>query len=154
MLETGVAESATDAEDRPEISIQPVRSAVVGHIWEHVEPLIQAAVENGPGDEAVADILEMLNRRDTQLWLVLTDGKLGAAVVTTIAVKPRSKVCRLVYLGGEEPDAWAEQLYETLSSWARQLGCDAVEFWGRRGWGKIAKRLRFAHVQTVYRRKI
>lgn len=140
--------------DKPEIRIQPVRSGVVAEIWHHVEPMIRAAVAEGPGDESVADILEFLSRRDYQLWLVLVDGKVKAALITALVNRPRAKVCRLDYLGGGDVDQWIEVLDETICGWARQNGCDAVEPCGRRGWGKFAKRLGYHVSLTTHRKKL
>lgn len=137
-----------------DVRVQPVRSAWLAEVWASVEPLIRAAVAEGPGDESVADILEMLSRRDYQLWLVLVDNAVKAAVVTQIVVRPRAKVCRVAYLGGADLETWGDRLAEAVSSWAGQAGCDAIEFYGRKGWAKFAKRLGVSQVSTVWRKAI
>lgn len=149
-----VATDAVEAPDRPDIQVRPVRSGIVPDVWEHVEPMIRAAVAEGPGDETVADVLELIARRDYQLWLVLVDGQCKAAVVTTLANRARRRVCRIVYLGGDGIDQWGVGMVDALAEWARQADCGALEAPGRRGLAAVAKRCGAKAAWTVYRKEL
>lgn len=147
-------EAGARPDARPRVSVHPVRSAAVGEIWRHIEPMIRAAVDEGPGDETVADILEKLARRDYQMWVVLLESEVAAVVVTSLRVAPRRKIVRIEYLGGQDADVWIQTLGDSLSAWAKANGCSHLEAGGRKGWMKLLKKIGGEPSYTVYRKKI
>lgn len=148
------ADEDAKGSDAPDVRIQAIRSAIIPDVWPSIEPLVRAAVDEGPGDETLADIVRDLAATQKQLWLVLVDNVVTAAVITTIAVFPQRKICRILYLGGKAPDTWYPELHDALVEWAKQLGCSAIESWGRRGWAKLARKVKATQSAVVYRKAI
>lgn len=101
--------------------------------WVAVQPLLQPAMARSPDPQAKVLLSRLMAREDT-LWAIRENGNTIAAVVTTIHADMR---CLIWLVGGSRLKEWAATFMETLSAWARDLGCIAIWGTGRGGWHRI-----------------
>ena len=73
-----------------------------------------------------------------------------AALVTQVQTFPLEKICMVVLCGGNHIEDWLQEADETLTRYARHLGCQALMIVGRRGWSRVIPAY---HVQDVVMRK-
>lgn len=88
------------------------------------------------GNYTTDDFRQAIEARDAQLWLMVDDGEPLAAGISEIATYPRRKVCRIRGVAGHSFDRWHPTLTQ-FEAWARQQGCDGIEFYARKGWERL-----------------
>jgi hypothetical protein len=120
-----------------DVRARGVLSRHVPIVWPVIEGFIARALEYADGRYAANDILLRLLRRDMQLWLGVDRLEtIRGVCVTEIVNYPRSRRCELFLAAGRDPRRWMGAL-DTIESWARDQGCDAIECKGRPGWERI-----------------
>ena len=82
------------------------------------------------------DILDLLLKRDAQLWIVWDDGVV-AAIVTQIVVYPRLKELHILGIGGIDRKSWHDDAEAVLANFAKEKGCKVMASGGRRGWLRV-----------------
>lgn len=116
----------------------PVPHYEVPKIWPKVRGYLIPAIERDGGRQSEATVFESLISRDYQLWLVES-----AAVITTIPIYPTGlKAVRIIYAGGSESRAWAQEVADVVMEWGRQQGCSKLEIAGREGWFRLVEGLK------------
>jgi len=100
-------------------------------------PVVQKALElmalRSNGRWEVSDIINILEARDMQLWLIF-EGRLVRAVILTEIIKyPRRTALRLV---GCVARGWKELIHhrQDLWRWGQEHGCDLFEALAPRKW--------------------
>lgn len=126
--------------------VLPVMSAQVGHVWGAVEPFVSRAIVRSDGGYASVDVLARLRDQRMQLWTGYADGRLEAAAITEIVVRPRKKVLRIVAMAGRDAPAWIETGMPMLEAFGRESGCKDIEMQGRRGWERLLGSWRADHI--------
>lgn len=114
------------------ICIDPAR---VAEFWPHVRRMLRRAIERG-GLSLVETVRDEVLSGRALLWLVWSDEKIDAAVVTQLTMTDAGKVCILVACGGTEMERWLP-LLEELEQYAKAEGCVAFRIFGRRGWARM-----------------
>ncbi len=102
--------------------------------WVSLRPELSRALKHGVGTHNEEDIfLEILNEKK-QLWDLRdeSDAHLGY-MITEVFNSPRLRICRVVYLVGQDRAAMLK-LHHQLVEWAKGQGCDMVLWNGRKGW--------------------
>lgn len=82
-------------------------------------------------------LLEDARRAEKQVWGLHTGERIAGVVVTEVFTTPRGQQCRIwAAVGTHENSAKDETLllYAAIEKWAREIGCVAIEIWGRKGW--------------------
>jgi hypothetical protein len=112
--------------------------------------MVKSALAHSGGEREPVDIAQMLAEGDAVLWLVMRQSLVGCCV-TAVSNWPRKRIATAIIIAGEGWDDWGSALAETVAAWARQQGCDALDGWGRDGWGAKLKPLGFKKTYQVYR---
>ena len=60
----------------------------------------------------------------------------------------QTKACRIVTLGGRGFDDWVD-LIETIEEWAKEMGCNSVEMFCRKGFIKKLGSRGYGEIYTV-----
>jgi hypothetical protein len=83
-------------------------------------------------------LFEQAEQRLLQLWVAYDKDQreVVAAAVTEVAEYPTRKVGRVILLAGRNLNQWIG-FVGRFEQWARDEGCAALEFVGRRGWGRV-----------------
>ena len=108
----------------------------VAYVWEEVVPLLARVVPHTEGELEPDDYIEPLTHGDMQLWVVIENKHVNAALVTQIVPYPQKKVLRLISLAGEDFQEIKDFL-EMVEAFALKNECSALEMWGRKGWKKL-----------------
>lgn len=128
-----------------------VPAAQLMKVWGRVEPLLKRVVKPATG-YTPEHVLTELQLNKMQLWVV---NDFQAVCVSMIIVKPLHKVLFIPYIAGEYMDTWLDDLGQFLCDIALDMGCQAIEFEGRKGWGKINKHFpEYKPLWTTYRREL
>jgi hypothetical protein len=60
-----------------------------------------------------------------------------AALVTSWCDYPAGRIGFVLFAGGCDAKAWADDADKTLCDWARAMGCKELRLIGRKGWGRL-----------------
>ena len=103
-------------------------------VWDHAAPLLREALARGR-DYDIADAWARVTAGMWGLWIVARRGEMVGACLTEIVRYPTRRVLWIVAAGGAMRDA-AAALWPLLRACAEQHECAAVQWQGRRGWGR------------------
>lgn len=124
---------------KPETFLVGLAHDDVVQMWDDIKPLYERAlVKTGAiNDFLPEDILEAIEARDMQGWIVHDRHQIICAVATQILVYPRRKVFGIVLVGAEPGtiSSWLQH-FDILKDFALAHGCSAIRGWGRKGWEK------------------
>lgn len=135
------------------IEVLPVRSAIAADVVEQVRSDIESALKHG-GDFGIDDVKAKVAKRDWQLWVVTDAGKHAGVIITHIARRPAAMVCEIILLAGENAKRWLGQAEDTIATWARDLGCIAMEAAGRIGWERRMAARGWAKSAVIIRKEL
>ena len=132
-----------------------VRHDMVEAILGKAKPHLEKALEYGDGEFQIDDVLKFLLDRTMQLWVLCdTDSRdVLITVCTEIIDYPRSKICRVVLMGGLSMDLWQAQT-PVFEDWAREQGCVQMETLARKGMAKKLIKLDYKPVYQVSRKRL
>ena len=108
----------------------------VAYVWEEVVPLLARVAPHTEGEMEPDDYIEPLTHGDMQLWVVVENKRINAALVTQIIPYPQKRILRLISLAGDNFQDIKDFL-EMVEVFALKNGCTALEMWGRKGWKKL-----------------
>ena len=108
----------------------------VPYVWEEVAPLLAKVTPHTEGELEPDDFIEPLTHGDMQLWVVIEEKKVIAALVTQIIPYPQKKVLRLISLAGDDFNKIKDFL-DMVEAFAVKCECGSLEMWGRKGWKKL-----------------
>ena len=108
----------------------------VAYVWEEVVPLLARVAPHTEGEMEPDDYIEPLTHGDMQLWVVVENKRVNAALVTQIIPYPQKRILRLISLAGDNFQDIKDFL-EMVEVFALKNGCTALEMWGRKGWKKL-----------------
>ena len=134
-----------------ETPIGGVPAGAVMSVWERVEPILQRVVKRQTGFD-LDSVLTKLQLAHWQLWVI---GDFQAVAVTEIQARPLHNVLWVQFIAGDHVDDWLEDWEKVLEAFGTAHNCAAIEFNGRRGWGKFQHKFRdYKPVLTTYRREL
>lgn len=136
------------------LTISAVPPPAVEIVWADAEPFFQRAVETTDGVYDIETVRRGLGTGEYVLWVVMDGTKIIAAGTTSIRNYPNAKALTIDWLGGERMPEWLEQSMSVMRSFAKDNGCDFVEGYGRKGWGRALQRFGFEPAYTVYRMEL
>lgn len=131
----------------------PIGGVPIEHVmtvWDRVEPILARVVKPETG-QSLDSVRSQLLTGNAQLWVI---GDFQGVVVTTIEDRPTQRVLFTPFLAGDNMAEWLDDWIEMQDSYAQYNDCAAVEFSGRKGWGKIAEtRPEWKATRTIFRRE-
>ncbi len=108
----------------------------VAYIWEDVAPMLARVTSHTEGELEPDDFIEPLTHGEMQLWIVIEDKEIIAALITQVIPYPQKKVLRLISLAGEDFSKFKDFI-SMVESFAIRSECSSLEMWGRKGWKKL-----------------
>lgn len=105
--------------------------------WEALGPVLKRATDLSGGRYTVDDLYQKLTAGEYQLWVVVEEGRLVAANTVRLAQYPQMRVLEGFFIAGDRLLEWKDQMCAEMERLAQALGCQIIEFNGRRGWGKV-----------------
>lgn len=121
----------------------------VNFYWGQCAPFIERALDESPKDFTLTDIYLAVCERNMQLWVWIEDERILAVLVTEVVKYPQKTVCLMLLGAGSKIVSWIDD--ETIYEWARDQGCDEMEIYGRKGWGRA---LGWKAIATHFRREL
>lgn len=101
------------------------------------------------------DILDGVFDGTYVLWVVMDDeDRIVSAFTTRLIVYPQRKALSLDWVGGTQMRDWSDQMIETVTRYALELGCEHLEGYGRKGWGRYLKKYGFYPEYIAYRMEL
>lgn len=119
-------------------------------MWPLIASILSQAVERDEGKRSLHSLLRELVNDRNQLWIV-SDGRPIGAAVTALLNYPHARTLKIEWLAGERFEEWAHLISE-IENYAREQGCNPVEFSGRPGLARVLKRYGY-EVTAVEARK-
>jgi hypothetical protein len=131
-----------------------VPAEVVANLWHYAEPYIKRALDHANGEFTLEDFRQMCINRVVQLWLISKENRVVGAITTEIVVYPQCKHCRVITLAGSNFVEWVELADATLSEWAKEQGCNALESYVRKGLVPKMEPFGYKHKHSVLVKEI
>jgi len=125
----------------------------IDQYWFLVEHKLGKAIKYADDKYTAESVFRMLKAREMQLWIVKKDYDFSEVAVTQVVKYPNKKVLVMMFVGGENVDAY-KHLIDEIKRFARFNGCESIEFYGRHGWIKKVHELGFEHIHSVFRMKL
>lgn len=125
----------------------------IGKWWPAIEKWVAMALEHGGVTLYPVDIYNGLISRQMKLWLALDGSVLKGCCVTRVMNYPRLKSLDILVCSGEAMNEWLH-FFKQIEDYATALDCDAIEFYGRRGWEKPMSGYGFSPVITIFRKAL
>lgn len=106
-------------------------SDAIDEAWDDIGPLLEQ-FERLTGAFGAEQVKAAAKESKQQVWGVWDGKKATSVVVTEIIETPRGKVCQVVvYVGSLDG---MEELFKVGQEWAKEIGCIAMRYSGRKGW--------------------
>jgi hypothetical protein len=124
------------------INISAVPRDQVNGIWPVVGPMLNKAITRTNGRWHNVDVLAACLEGTTSVWIAFDEDSniIGTATITISTYPSGMKVGRMDYLGGHDRDLWFDQMWETTTNYARDLGCERFEVVCRKGLESYCKK--------------
>lgn len=118
--------------------------------WPKVKHLLAPAVAHTNGRMDMPALLERLYDARYVLWVVYDeDAVIRAAFASRIADYPCRRMLAVEFAGGTGMHHWVELVQYTFRSFARDMGLDGVEMYGRPGWVRMLSRYGWKHAMVL-----
>jgi hypothetical protein len=138
------------------IKISAVPVDLVNQYWGHVLPILSKAFNYASMKISEQDVYTDIMNGDQTLWVAFDGTPLNLVGAFTVRVKnyPAGKALCGEHLGGERLNEWADELFDTMESYANHLGINRLELIGRRGWEKLLRSKGWKANTIVYEKEI
>lgn len=121
-------------------SVTLVPTSEVKDWWPTVAPMLEPAIALSNGRADLISVLQWLLDRRYLLWVAYPESRMvQAAFVTREARYPGKAMLCLDFCGGAEMHGWMEEGTRIFRAFAKDVGLDGVELYGRLGWQKALK---------------
>lgn len=135
-------------------TILPIDADSIDHYWPFVSSFIESALEHTDLEISLAGILSDIVNRQRQLWIVKSDGRYIAAVVTMVYTTDNGvTIGDITFAGGTDHDKWSH-FPEAIEPFFREHNCRFVDITGRRGWVRKYQAFGFQEKYVVTRKDI
>ena len=124
--------------------LQGVPSDIVPVVWPHIAERVALSCKAVPEADDPEHYFAECSTANMQLWLCIHDEKLTGVLITSIT----GQRCRLE-LAQADCLEYAINELGTIAEWARGLGCNEIDMYGRKGWAKPFMRAGF-RTKTVH----
>ncbi|MEN3234734.1 hypothetical protein PUR29_14125 [Methylobacterium ajmalii] len=115
--------------------LSSVATADLPEVWPIVEPWLARACAR-PGCDLDVGALHALCAAGSATLVLIGPGPVAAGVVQVAEHHDGRRFAAILAVGGAQARSWRHTLAE-IEAGARRLGCDTVEWIGRRGWGRL-----------------
>lgn len=123
--------------------------------WPTISTILERARETGQDESSLADYMTKILTNNAQCWVVIDNDQVVGAGLTEVLLYPQYRTLHIIVFAGGDFEQQAK-VFPTVEAYAKEIGCVAVEQWGRRGWAKtLPKHVPgFEEVYTVMRKKV
>lgn len=124
---------------------------------ERLAPMFRPLLDRFAAETALVsadDVLAQAKRCDAQLWGYYDGENLRGAVATRVHATTAGRFCNLWVCVGFDADDLIDGVLSEIETWARSVGCHALEIVGRRGWERRLKGRGFEKTAVVLEKRL
>jgi hypothetical protein len=137
------------------LRISSVPQNAVKLVWKDVDRVLNKSVATVKDKSDMIDVLDGVFDGTYALWVVLDeDDNIVAAFTTRLIVYPSRRALALDWVGGTRMKEWADQMIDTMRQYASEVGCEHLEGYGRKGWGRFLEKYGFYPEYIAYRMEL
>ena len=137
------------------LRISLVPQDAVRLVWKDVDRVREKSVDTVKNKSSMIDVLDGVCDGTYALWVVLDeDDSIVAAFTTRLIVYPSRRALALDWVGGTRMKEWADQMIDTMRQYASEVGCEHLEGYGRKGWGRFLEKYGFYPEYIAYRMEL
>lgn len=126
----------------------------VPQVWDDVAKVLEKSVHTSKGKFFIHDIFESVMEGEYLLWVATIDDEIVAAVTTRVIVYPNRRALALDWVGGTKMTHWLPLVQEAAEKYAIQVGCDHIEGYGRKAWGRCLEKYGWEPEYIAYKMEI
>lgn len=115
-----------------------IPTASIGLMWDRISPGIERMVKKGIGLHTTKQIEQLALSGAWMVFIVEDQAKIKATIIAGIT-DGEKRVFEIGMCWGTGMRDWSGEVYESLTTIARQLNCDSIAVTGRRGWIRYLK---------------
>jgi hypothetical protein len=121
--------------------IRKVPTEWLPSLWPEIKPWVAKAMKYHPFVDA-DDTLVLAMSGQLTVFVAIVDDKLSGVFMVELLRYPKRLVANIMVIGGRRGSMkrWLDDMLEVVATWARALGCDALQGTGREGWARTAER--------------
>ena len=119
-----------------------------------VLPFLQESVVWAKGRVTADDLLRFILNGHMQLWVVHEGNAVHGHVMTEIKQYPQCKMLTIQYcaMAPGSLELVEDEMHRVAAQFAKEAGCAGIEFIGRPGWQKTAKKYDYAVQSVMYQK--
>ncbi len=115
-------------------TISSVPREHITNVWPAVSADLDKAIKRTHGRFHSVDILTQLLEGTASLWIAIRDKEIVGSLVFVISKYPGGVVAgRIDYIAGKDRDDWFDEMWNAISTYAKNEGCTAIEMVARPG---------------------
>lgn len=126
----------------------------VPHAWPEALKYIRPAFERLSHRKDEAMLYSDIVGERKRLWVVAEGDKVRGFGVTHVYDDELRRVMAIEYAGGKDVAGQYSIVVEKLEEYAKDMGCQTVEIYGRRGWERALKNDGYAEKAIVLEKDI
>lgn len=104
--------------------------------WDTVSKHLVRAQEHGQGESSLADYLRKILNNEAQCWAVIDGARIVGVGLTEVLTYAQHKTLHIITFSGADFENQSK-VFPTVEAFAKEMGCVAIEQWGRPGWAKV-----------------
>lgn len=114
--------------------------------WPALASLVPSIIERSGGRVSVETLVQEVAAGKQHVWTVWDGEEIRALVGAEVGFAPTGlKLCTINFAAGRDSHEWLHLLDE-IEDWAREIGCQKMEMWARKGWARKLPAYRLTHV--------
>lgn len=105
--------------------------------WLTISQYLIKAIEHGQGESTLTDYMRRVLNKEVHCWVVVEgeDNNIIGAGLTQVLQYAQHTTLHIIAFSGENFEEQSK-VFPTVEQFARDMGCKAIEQWGRQGWAK------------------
>jgi hypothetical protein len=123
--------------------------------WNQLAPRLIRAVPYANDGVNIDEIFERILKGTYQVWIELDENYHIIGVMLTEIIKNKNKTILFIYMyEANNLQVSNNDNFEILSNWAKGLGVDEIQLYGRAGWERPLKPFGFEKTHVLLRRRL
>lgn len=112
----------------------------VPSLWPDLKPWVAKAMKYHPFVDA-DDVLVLVMNGHLTVFVAIVDDRLVGTFMVEVLRYPKRLVANIMVIGGKRGSMgrWLDDMLQTVETWARGVGCEALQGVGREGWARKAE---------------
>lgn len=112
-----------------------------------LEKYLQSFADRSRGEMTISDLVSQIMREEKQCWMAW-DGRARACALTSVN-NGRKKSVDWTHCAGEGREDWQQEMTNTITWWARDIGAERLDVFCRPGHSKFLKSAGFRETHRL-----